>query len=134
MQINNGYVSSSVSTYTAIIFKVEGVDMTSIQVTLNPLCHPSTTYTAEVFFGVRQQNSNDTCHPEQNMTVAIVPGESEIFSVDTTALVLKDDQEYCSTNASLAGGPATWNILYAVYVYMTCVICWYCIICSYGQC
>ena len=82
--------------------------MTSIKVTLNPFCRPNATYRAEVFFGVRQENSNEPCHPEQNMIAAIVPGESVILSVDTTALVLEDDQEYCSTNASLTGEPATF--------------------------
>ena len=82
---------------------MDRVNATSINVTLSPFCHPNTTYTAEVFFGVIQQNSNDTCPPEQNKTAAIVPGESKILSVDTTALVLEDDQEYCYTNVSLTG-------------------------------
>ena len=81
--------------------------MTGIKVMLNPFCSQNTLYTVQVSFGVKQQNSNDTCPPEQSIIATIVPGESVIFSVNTTALMLEDDQEYCSTNASLTGEPAT---------------------------
>ena len=110
---------------------MEGINATSIKVTLNPFCHPITTYTVQVSFGVRQQNGNDTCHPQQNSIAAIVPDESEILSVDTTALVLEDDQEYCSTNASLKGEIAALKwIVCSVHLHDLC-ICWHY---GYGQC
>lgn len=113
---------------------MEGVDATSINVTLNPFCRQNALYTVQVFFGVRQQNSNEPCHPEQNIIASIVPGESVIFSVDTTALVLEDDQEYCSTNASLTGEIATLEcIVCSVHTHDLC-ICWHCNNYSYRQC
>ena len=96
---------------TASALKLEGVNATSIKVVLNPFCHPNTTYTVQVFFGVRQEGGNEPCPPEQSIIATIVPGESVILSVTTTALMLEDDQEYCSTNASLTGEPATWECI-----------------------
>ena len=101
---------------TASVFKVEGFDATSINTTLNPFCRQNALYTVQVSFGVRQRNSNDTCHPEQNIIAAIVPGESEILSVDTTTLVLEDDQEYCSTNAPLTGEIATLECIVVLFI------------------
>ena len=79
------------------------MDSTNVDVTLNPLCHHNAVYTVQVFFGIRQQGSDDECVPHQNMTADIVPGESVVLSVDTTTLMLDPGQEYCSTNASLIG-------------------------------
>ena len=79
------------------------MDSTSVDVTLNPLCHHHAAYTVQVFFGIRQQGSDEKCVPQQNMTANIVPGQSVILSVDTTTLMLDPGQEYCSTNASLIG-------------------------------
>ena len=90
--------------------------MTSIKVKLNPFCHPITTYTVQVLFGVRQEGGNVTCPPEQSIIATIVPGEFVIFSVNTTALMLEDDQEYCFTNASLTGEPGTWE--YTVHIHV----------------
>ena len=61
------------------------------------------------------------------MIVAIVPGESVILSVNTTALVLEDDKEYCSTNASLTGEPATQECI-------VCSVHMVAIIYGYRQC
>ena len=85
--------------------------MTSIKVMLNPFCSQNSLYTVQVSFGVKQRNSNEPCPPKQNIIATIVPGESVILSVTTTALMLEDDQEYCSTNASLTGEPATWECI-----------------------
>ena len=79
------------------------MDSTSVNVTLNPLCHHNAAYTVQVFFGIRQQDSDDECVPLQNMTADIVPGESVILAVDANILTLDPGQEYCSTNASLIG-------------------------------
>ena len=83
--------------------KVEGVNSASVKVTLNPLCHHNATYTVQVFFGVRQQGSDEKCVPQQNMTADIVPGEYVILAVEANTLSLDLGQEYCSTNASLIG-------------------------------
>ena len=83
--------------------KVEGVNSASVKVTLNPLCHHNATYTVQVFFGVRQQGSDQKCVPQQNMTADIVPGESVILAVEANTLTLDPGQEYCSTNVSLIG-------------------------------
>ena len=116
---------------TASVFEVmEEVNITNINVILNPFCRQNALYTVQVFFGVRQKNSNDTCHPQQNMMTPIVPGKPVIISVNTTALEPKENQEYCYTNISLTGEPATCtcmhgNVLYEVYVlsHSTVVLC-----------
>ena len=82
------------------VFKVEGVDFTSVNLTLNPFCHRDVTYRAQVFFGVKQE-SDDECIPQQNIAANIIPGESVILTVNTSTLRLDPGQEYCSTSATV---------------------------------
>ena len=63
-----------------------------------------------MFFGIRQQGSDDECVPQQNMTADIVPGESVILAVDANTLTLDPSQEYCSPNASLIGEISVVNM------------------------
>ena len=83
------------------VLKVEGVNSASVEVTMNPLCHHNAAYTVQVFFGIRQQGSDEKCVPLLNLTANIAPDQTVIFTVNT--LILDPGQEYCSINASLSG-------------------------------
>ena len=86
---------------TVTELNVKGEDATSVRVTLNSLCRDNKLYTVQVFFGVREEGSDDDCVPQQPVTEDILPGQSVILTVDTTTLMLGPGQEYCSTNATL---------------------------------
>ena len=98
------------------VLKVEGVNSASVKVTLNPLCHHNAAYTVQVFFGIRQQGSDEKCVPQQNMTADIVPGESVILAVEANTLTLDPGQEYCSPNASLIGEISGVNIWKRIFM------------------
>ena len=48
-----------------------------------------------VSFGVREEDSDDDCIPEQNKTAVIVPGESVTLRVNTCSPIPAPGQEYC---------------------------------------
>ena len=66
-----------------------------ITLTLNPLCRCGAGYTVQVSFGVREEDSNDDCTPEQNKTAGIVPGGSVTLRVNSSTLIPAAGQEYC---------------------------------------
>ena len=69
-------------------------------VTLNPLCH-NVIYTVELSFGVREEEEEEECLPQQTVSATLLPGAAVIFSVNTTALPLAQGQLYCYTSLHL---------------------------------
>lgn len=101
--------------FVVTAFKVEGVNSTSVKLTLNQFCRQNVTYTAQVFFGVRQ-GSDDECVPQQIIAADVMPGESVILTVDTSTLMLNPGQEYCSTKATLIG--ESGKVIYVPHSYI----------------
>ena len=74
---------------------MDSAGVPGITLALNPLCRCSAGYTVQVSFGVREEDSDDDCTPEQNKTADIVPGESVTLRVNTSTLIPAPGQEYC---------------------------------------
>ena len=66
----------------------------SVTLTLNQYCHND--YTVLITFGVRCVD-NDACVGKLNVTREIEPNIPETIAVDTNAIKLENDQEYCYT-------------------------------------
>ena len=101
-RLSNCTICTCHNLLTVTELNVKGEDATSVRVTLNSLCRDNKEYTVQVFFGVREEGSDDDCVPQQPVTDDILPGQSVILTVDTTTLMLGPGQEYCATtNATL---------------------------------
>ena len=74
---------------------MDSAGVPGITMRLNFLCRCSAVYTVQVSFGVREEDSDDDCIPEQNKTAVIVPGESVTLRVNTCSLIPAPGQEYC---------------------------------------
>ena len=75
--------------------KVEEREGPAVAVTLNPLCGGSVPYTVELSFGVREEDSEEECLPQQDISATILPGASLVLPVNTTSLPLAQGQQYC---------------------------------------
>ena len=89
----------------------------AVTVTLNPLCR-AVPYTVELSYGVREEGSGEKCSPQQTVTATLLPGASATLPVNTSALPLGIDQEYCFSVAgiNIEGGMYTMqyqNVGYA---------------------
>ena len=77
----------------------------SVTLTLNQYCRND--YTVLIIFGVR---SDDVCEGKLNVTREIEPNIPETIAVDTNAIKLENDQEYCYTDMT-----STTEGIYMVY-------------------
>ena len=72
----------------------------AVTVTLNPLCR-AVPYIVELSYGVREEGSGEKCRPQQTVTATLLPGASATLPVNTSALPLGIDQEYCFSVAGI---------------------------------
>ena len=71
----------------------------SVTLTLNQYCRND--YTVLITFGVR--SDDDACEGKLNVTREIEPNTPETIAVDTNAIKLEDNQEYCYTDMDSKG-------------------------------
>ena len=75
-------------------------DQPNVNVTVNKYCSDAYTYKVTVSFGVRQIGSSSGCDFKQFISETLVPGDSEIFNVNKSVVILTSNYEYC-VNVSL---------------------------------
>ena len=71
----------------------------SMTLTLNQYCRND--YTVLITFGVR--SDDDVCEEKLNVTREIQPNTPETIAVDTNAIKLENDQEYCFIGMTSSG-------------------------------